>query len=88
MIAGAMIPGGMIASLTNDNALLISIHQRQMVWDRHETYGQAVPGTRLALVGSQGYLELAVNCRSAAAEARLQVGDTIRIASAKKNSNG
>ncbi len=82
------IPRSMLAGQINDGALLISLHQVKSLWDMWTTYGQATPGTRLVLIGSQGYLELAVNCGSAAVDARIQVGDRISIGSAKYFSNG
>ena len=43
------------------------------------TYGKVAPGTPLALVGSEGMLELAVNHGNGAATLGLQLGDRVEI---------
>ncbi|NJF25008.1 S-adenosyl-l-methionine hydroxide adenosyltransferase family protein [Thermococcus sp. Bubb.Bath] len=43
------------------------------------TYGQVKPGELLALPGSHGYLEIAVNQGSAAGRLGLKVGDDVRV---------
>lgn len=43
------------------------------------TYGEVAPGQSVALIGSTGHLELAVNQGSAALRGRLRVGDTVRV---------
>ncbi|MDK2915089.1 MAG: hypothetical protein PWQ79_2004 [Thermococcaceae archaeon] len=44
-----------------------------------DTYGQVKPGEFLALPGSHGYLEIAVNQGSAAERLGLKVGDEVRV---------
>jgi S-adenosylmethionine hydrolase len=44
-----------------------------------DTYGQVTPGELLALPGSHGYLEIAVNQGSAAERLGLKVGDEVRV---------
>ncbi|AAL80583.1 hydroxide adenosyltransferase [Pyrococcus furiosus DSM 3638] len=44
-----------------------------------DTYGQVKPGEMLALPGSHGYLEIAVNQGSAADVLKIKVGDEIRV---------
>jgi S-adenosyl-L-methionine hydrolase (adenosine-forming) len=44
-----------------------------------ETYGEAAPGGLVALVGSGGWLEVAVNGGSASTSTGLSVGATIRV---------
>lgn len=44
-----------------------------------ETYGDVRPNTPLALVGSRGYLEIAVNCGSAARVLKVHQGDAVRV---------
>ncbi|WP_456395930.1 SAM hydrolase/SAM-dependent halogenase family protein [Thermococcus sp.] len=44
-----------------------------------ETYGQVKPGELLALPGSHGYIEIAVNQGSAADELGLKVGDEVGV---------
>lgn len=46
-----------------------------------QTYGDAAPGEVVALVGSTGYLEFAVNLGSAAQKLGLRPGDPVRIPS-------
>jgi S-adenosylmethionine hydrolase len=44
-----------------------------------DTYGLVKPGELLALLGSHGYLEIAVNRGSAAEKLGLKVGDEVRV---------
>jgi S-adenosyl-L-methionine hydrolase (adenosine-forming) len=44
-----------------------------------DTYGNAPPNTVLALIGSRGYLEIAVNCGSAARQLNVRRGDSVRV---------
>lgn len=53
------------------------------IQDVNKTYGTVGAGEVLALVGSTGHLEIAVNQGSAAERLGLNVGDTIRVQSAK-----
>ncbi|MEM8614292.1 MAG: SAM-dependent chlorinase/fluorinase [Cyanobacteria bacterium P01_H01_bin.105] len=61
------------------------VHHRWQVWlgecsiSCYATYGDAEPGTVLALIGSHGYVEIAVNGGSAADELKLQVGDSVML---------
>lgn len=48
-----------------------------------KTYGKVEAGTLLALVGSTGHLEIAVNQGSAAEKLRVCVGDTIHLRSSR-----
>jgi S-adenosylmethionine hydrolase len=43
------------------------------------TYGEVEPGTLLSLVGSHGWVEIAVNGGSAAQQLQAQVGDEVRL---------
>ncbi|NER83281.1 MAG: SAM-dependent chlorinase/fluorinase, partial [Leptolyngbya sp. SIO1D8] len=43
------------------------------------TYGTVKPGEALALVGSHGWLEIAINGGSAQQRFRLVVGDIVRL---------
>lgn len=45
----------------------------------HTTYGHTEPGTALALIGSHGYVEIAVNAGNAAQVFKTQVGDTVDL---------
>ena len=45
----------------------------------HATYGDAAPGEILAVIGSEGFLEIAVRDGSARARLALDTGSTIRI---------
>ncbi len=45
-----------------------------------ETYGDVQSDTPLALIGSRGYLEIAVNCGNAARMLKARRGDTVRVA--------
>ena len=44
-----------------------------------KTYAETKPGDALALVGSQGYVEIAVNQGSAAEEFKAKPGDKILL---------
>ncbi len=48
-------------------------------WLWCKTYGFAAPHTAIALIGSHGHLELAVNYVSAALDLQLQVGDAVAV---------
>jgi S-adenosylmethionine hydrolase len=60
-------------------------HRTQSVWigDRaipcHRTYGDVLPGQPLALIGSHGWLEIAVNQGSAREQLNLGVGDEVWV---------
>ncbi|MBX2864912.1 MAG: SAM-dependent chlorinase/fluorinase [Leptolyngbyaceae cyanobacterium MAG.088] len=45
----------------------------------YRTYGQTEPGTALALIGSHGYVELAINGGSAAQILATQIGDPVKL---------
>jgi len=45
-----------------------------------ETYADVQAETALALIGSRGYLEIAVNCGSAARKLKARQGDAVRVA--------
>ena len=45
-----------------------------------ETYADVRPDALLALIGSRGYLEIAVNCGSAARNLKARQGDAVRVA--------
>lgn len=45
----------------------------------HTTYGQTEPGTVLALIGSHGYVEIAINGGNAAKALAAQVGDSVKL---------
>ena len=44
-----------------------------------KTYGDVRSDIPLALIGSRGYLEIAVNCGSAARKLKIRQGDTVRV---------
>jgi S-adenosylmethionine hydrolase len=44
-----------------------------------ETYGNVPSNTALALIGSRGYLEIAVNCGSAARQLNVRRGSAVRV---------
>jgi S-adenosylmethionine hydrolase len=44
-----------------------------------DTYGNVPSNTALALIGSRGYLEIAVNCGSAARQLNVRRGDTVHV---------
>ena len=50
-----------------------------------ETYGQVKPGEMLALPGSHGYLEIAVNQGSASGRLGLKAGDGVRVRLVQKS---
>ena len=51
----------------------------QVIQGLSETYGNVRSNMPLALVGSRGYLEIAVNCGSAARVLEARQGDTVRV---------
>ncbi|WP_297521539.1 S-adenosyl-l-methionine hydroxide adenosyltransferase family protein [Thermococcus sp.] len=53
-----------------------------------DTYGQVKPGELLALPGSHGYLEIAVNRGSASERLNLKVGDEVRVRLVQKSEGG
>ena len=81
------IPGLLVeqvfANIQFGDCLEIELGQRVGSWPWSRTYGTVAAGKGLALLGSQGYLELAVNCGSAAASHKISVGDSLRIRSVK-----
>lgn len=60
------IPGSLISSLTTDAAALSVTVGEHEIGRLHKTYGSVEPGEPVALIGSYGRLEIALNSRSAA----------------------
>jgi len=52
---------------------------RQVIPGVRRTYGEAAPGEMLALIGSTGFLEIAVRQGSAAQRLRVQPGDPVAV---------
>ena len=55
----------------------LSVKERLVL--QYASYGQAQPGDLLALIGSHGWVEIAVNQGSAAARLGLQIGDRVAL---------
>jgi S-adenosylmethionine hydrolase len=53
-----------------------------------QTYGDAAPNTPLALIGSRGFLEIAVNQGSASQYFNLQKGDPVQVFVRGESANG
>ncbi len=71
------IPNELLAGKTwsvtvNNNSNILSIAKGQ-------TYSQTKPGDLIAIIGSDGWLEIAVNGGSARSVLQLQIGDKIQI---------
>ncbi len=70
--------------LQTGDMLEVEHQHRSTLWQWNRTYGAVDPAVQLALIGSQGYLELAVNRGSAAAEHGISIGDQIFIRATRK----
>lgn len=68
-----------IANLDAYNQLEIKLSSRKMRLNLYKTYGEAKPMEPLALIGSHGYLEIAVNQSSAAKKLKVKLGDKITV---------
>jgi S-adenosylmethionine hydrolase len=64
-------------------SLCTVINGRELQWKWCTAYGFAPRQSPIALVGSNGCLELAINCGSAAAEFQLRAGDPVLIGNIK-----
>lgn len=73
------LPNSLFKDFSFECPVLTWINDRCLEWRWCAAYGFAPPNTAIALIGSNGHLELAVNCGSAALEFRLQVGDAIIV---------
>jgi S-adenosylmethionine hydrolase len=60
-------------------ALCTLFSERELIWRWCAAYGFTTAKTPIALIGSHGYLELAVNCGSAAAAFDLRIGDVVKV---------
>ncbi len=74
------IPGEMLARSVHGSpkAVAVAVSDR-VVHGLAHTYGSVPHGTLLALIGSRGFLEVAVNGGSAAALCGASTGDSIRV---------
>lgn len=74
------LPGALLKGYSQPNTTLVVEGTRKSSSVRLvETYGEAAPDELVALVGSHGQIELAVNRDSAAQRLRARPGETIRI---------
>ncbi len=55
----------------------VTVHQTHLPW--HLAYGAVEPGQPLALIGSHGWVEVAVNQGNGKDQLRLQVGDPVTV---------
>lgn len=58
------------------------VHFQGQVLPGHQTYGEVAPGTPVVLVGSHGWVEIAINGGNAQAILQAQVGDGVWLQSA------
>jgi len=68
-----------ISSLALCSQLDIKLSGRKVRLKFCKTYGEAKPAELLALIGSHGYLEMAVNQSSAAEKFEVKLGDKIKV---------
>lgn len=64
-------------SKLNNKSGMVEIKQQQIPYS--QTYSDVTEGELLALVGSHGWLEIAVNCDSAKDKLKIAVGDSVRL---------
>ena len=76
------ITGEELSSLHGNGSLDICLTKYKVTLKFGKTYAEAKPGNALALVGSQGYLEIAVNQGNAAEKFKTKPGDKIRLSPA------
>lgn len=72
--------GNLITNIAAQNLQLrqqVSIEQQLIPWGN--TYSDAKEGELIALVGSHGYLEIAVNCGNALEKLQVTVGETVVV---------
>lgn len=73
------LPGHLFQKFAPGQFVRTQIGTKELRWRWCATYGESTPDTAIALVGSQRYLEFAVNCGSAAKEFQLQVNDAVTV---------
>jgi S-adenosylmethionine hydrolase len=74
------LPARLFEDLSLERELCTLINERQeLTWRWCAAYGFTASKTPIALIGSHGSLELAVNCGSAAAEFKLRIGDRVQV---------
>jgi S-adenosylmethionine hydrolase len=75
-----------ISSLGLSSQLDIKLSGRKVKLEFYNTYGEAKPAEPLVLIGSHGYLEIAVNQSSAAEKFEAKLGDSIAVLLKQKKS--
>lgn len=68
-----------LANLQVKGSLKVVLPRSKMTLKFGKTYAKAKPGEALALIGSHGYFEIAVNQGNAAEKFKAKPGDTIRL---------
>ncbi len=80
--------GNVVTNVPEDDALsrfrlgssvLVTLGDRRLTVPLARTYGDVPPGETVVLVGSAGFLEIAMNRRSAAATFGVRAGDAVRV---------
>lgn len=46
-----------------------------------KTYGDVMPGSAVALIGSHGYIEIAISCGNACSQLQVRLGDEVQVLS-------
>ncbi len=73
------IPGTLLAPLPPGRPVVVEIGPASLHAEAARTFGDVRPGTAIALVGSDGLVEVAVNGGSAAAQTGASLGSEVRI---------
>ncbi len=73
------IPGTLLAPLPPGRPVVVEIGPASLHAEAARTFGDVRPGTAVALVGSDGLVEVAVNGGSAAAQTGASLGSDVRI---------
>jgi hypothetical protein len=75
---GLLVETSEAEHITVTNKSRVNVRSREIVGIRR-TYGATLPGSLLALINSDGYLEIAVNGGSAARVLQAKVGDAVEM---------
>ena len=64
----------------SDSAKQPQIHMGSLtIWGMNKTYADVEPGIPMALIGSRGYLEIALYCGNAQQQLKARKGDLVRV---------
>ncbi len=73
-----------MAAFQEESIVNVELSKSKLILGFHKSYAEAKVGEALVLVGSQGFVEIAVNQGSAAANFGAKPGDKVRLSLAKR----